>query len=1463
MAADNNYQEAIETPALVTDDALSYHNKGIQSDNVTVSSKQPTLRQFKSNAFSAKSQPVVVEEEVAPLPPPIVSPDGTQWYYQISTIEQLFQSVVTYVPETDRNFKKVKFVGANSSVGIYKRSQGYYPIYLFDTTQIAEMRNFELNDKLTIGGGCTITMLLDTLLKIQKENFPKPAEMSDPIRVDDDLKYTDDKVHFDNNEADKPLITKVTDYMQRVASTILRNIVSIAGNIAMEAIFGFASDLAMCLYLAGSTLKVWSNGANGPQSQILTIPQFFDFTKSNDNTLFLIQEIYINISDLIGASAVNGSGGYKIAKRLELSHAIVNGGCFIETVNNNAAFKARVAFTLTKHVLPKDFGVSSKIIPFAEYTDTITFIESQVPPLSLEIIQNIYATFTKENEKLHQSEIYDKTIHQSKQLIDQLFVKFLLQVCKKAGLPNAASIPNTDLQDIFQIRRSQLSEGSQTFNVYKSVASEPIVKAEALIQAQGRAYYTWNNINLNKNCLSANYLLGNLGFKSFLVDVEKIEKDFPGVYVLTAETIIDALRNVNQSPFEALAEPDDYEYIIGKSDVANPTFLVKYWDMKELPYVEKTQPIPGSRWIAKDYTLFAGQPIALLLSEDEVSLQNALDAIYHTYSDYVAFSPSSCTLLVPNSSDNNNNDSASAETTYKSYNYPIVDFDEAIKENIQINQEGFVTKITTENICYDDPSIDWSSYHDVFTGTAHSGGQLHLYMEPQSCIAEPLDNGGVKLLCSTQSPISIQGAIASMLNLPSAKVNVEIIRLGGGFGGKTVQSYTTACAAAAASYIYKRQVRVALDRNTDLTITGGRHPYQGTYKAAFNFDTKIVEAIELSYNSRGGYSQDCTPIVTSVAVANSFNCYFTHKFYAYVNAFYTNTISNTAFRSFGVVQSQFLHETAYEEICDAYTLKHNANRHSSIEKYLEYQTAIYNNRYDIRLKNFFVDGKKLPYGKRDLEHVHMTKIWQAKSFKESFDAWTAETIAFNAKSNTKKRGIGIMPMLYSISFNLVSLMQGEASIAVKTDGSVLLIVGCVDMGQGINTKLIQAAAQKLNLPSSYVSIPETTTNTPPNPEDTGASTGTDLNGGAVLAATNQLKQELKPRFHKYYNIINIGDPEKGIEPKPIWPNQQPGDWNPNTLFTEICQRPKKGTGFYYPNFIVKNAQTKRVGEIDREIRNNDLPPEKKDPLLLERQELMESINTALFQRKKLWALLCSKLNEDRAQLLFSGHSNVPDVTGIDPKTGRGDPDMYQNYAASICQVEVDTLTGEINFRKAHVIYDAGESLNPAIDMGQIEGAFIQGCGLMTSEEVDYSADGFNTTNTTWEYKPYFGKSIPQYFKVQMYPTSAEEVDEVNEVEYLNFRKERAKKYMGTNGGKVMSSKSTGEPPLVIGIALFQAIRDALRYYKDDLYFRGKLKEDNQVFTFADSPATVTKIAKQARRIRKSAGVDPSGSSALF
>merc|ERR1712054_645915 len=97
--------------------------------------------------------------------------------------------------------------------------------------------------------------------------------------------------------------------------------------------------------------------------------------------------------------------------------------------------------------------------------------------------------------------------------------------------------------------------------------------------------------------------------------------------------------------------------------------------------------------------------------------------------------------------------------------------------------------------------------------------------------------------------------------------------------------------------------------------------------------------------------------------------------------------------------------------------------------------------------------------------------------------------------------------------------QGEASIAVKTDGSVILLVGCVDMGQGINTKITQVVAQKLNIPITFITIPELTTNAPPNSESTGASTGTDLNGAALMVANKKLKRALTTQFHKYWSKI--------------------------------------------------------------------------------------------------------------------------------------------------------------------------------------------------------------------------------------------------------------------------------------------------------------------------------------------------------
>ncbi len=83
-------------------------------------------------------------------------------------------------------------------------------------------------------------------------------------------------------------------------------------------------------------------------------------------------------------------------------------------------------------------------------------------------------------------------------MINQLFNKILLQVFYKNCDNNTGLVKRTDLQDIFQIRRMQISCGEQTFNIYRNIVSEPRVKEEALIQAQGRAFYTWNNINLKE-----------------------------------------------------------------------------------------------------------------------------------------------------------------------------------------------------------------------------------------------------------------------------------------------------------------------------------------------------------------------------------------------------------------------------------------------------------------------------------------------------------------------------------------------------------------------------------------------------------------------------------------------------------------------------------------------------------------------------------------------------------------------------------------------------------------------------------------------------------------------------------------------------------------------------------------------------------------------------------------------------
>jgi len=154
------------------------------------------------------------------------------------------------------------------------------------------------------------------------------------------------------------------------------------------------------------------------------------------------------------------------------------------------------------------------------------------------------------------------------------------------------------------------------------------------------------------------------------------------------------------------------------------------------------------------------------------------------------------------------------------------------------------------------------------------------------------------------------------------------------------------------------------------------------------------------------------------------------------------------------------------------------------------------------------------------------------------------------------------------------------------------------------------------------------------------------------------------------------------------------------------------------------------------------------------------------------------------QLSATGFYATPKV-GYDAKTLQGRMFYYFSYGAAVSEVAIDTLTGEMKVLRVDALHDVGKSLNPALDRGQIEGGFVQGMGWLTSEELVWDAEGRLRTHAPSTYKIPVASDVPRAFNLQIWQPG-ENVED-----------------------SIFKSKAVGEPPLMLAISVFQAVRDAV------------------------------------------------------
>ncbi|MHA1667375.1 MAG: xanthine dehydrogenase molybdopterin binding subunit [Candidatus Heimdallarchaeaceae archaeon] len=483
--------------------------------------------------------------------------------------------------------------------------------------------------------------------------------------------------------------------------------------------------------------------------------------------------------------------------------------------------------------------------------------------------------------------------------------------------------------------------------------------------------------------------------------------------------------------------------------------------------------------LAEEEVHFIGQPIAVIFAETKEQAKHARELISIDYEELPA----------------------------------IFDPREAAKKGLLISSSRTFT--------LGDVDSTWEKCTTIIEGKADSGGQEHIYLETQSSLALPDEDGRIIIYSSTQAPTTVQKTTSKILGCKMNKIEVDVKRLGGGFGGKEDQATQWAAICALGVYHTGHPVKLVLNRQEDMQMTGKRHPYSSDYKIGLDENGKIL-AFTVDFYQNSGASADLSTAILGRTLFHATNSYYIPNVRVTGYPCRTNLPPFTAFRGFGGPQGMFVIECA---------LAHAAEK-------LGIPTAV------LQEKNLLQEGDQFPYGMH-VENCHarrsFTKVVQDSKFEER----SKEIEEFNSKNKFVKKGISIMPICFGISFTSTFLNQAGALVNVYNDGSVNISTAAVEMGQGVNMKIKAIAAHVLSIDLKRIRIESTNTSRVINSSPTAASTGADLNGKAVELACTKIIDRLK-------NVARekLGEGEISIKDEDIYLNGKKTDLSWDKLVWE-------------------------------------------------------------------------------------------------------------------------------------------------------------------------------------------------------------------------------------------------------------------------------------------------------------------------
>ena len=645
----------------------------------------------------------------------------------------------------------------------------------------------------------------------------------------------------------------------------------------------------------------------------------------------------------------------------------------------------------------------------------------------------------------------------------------------------------------------------------------------------------------------------------------------------------------------------------------------------------------------------------------------------------------------------------------------------------------------------------------VIEGDFEVGGQEHFYLEGQIGAALPQEGGDMVVYSSTQHPTEVQHKVAHALHLPMSAVRVEVRRMGGGFGGKESQGNHLAIACAMVAHATGRPCKMRYDRDDDMVITGKRHDLKIGYRVGFDATGRLL-GVEFRHLMRCGWSMDLSLPVADRAMLHADNAYFLEHVRVESHRLRTNTQSNTAYRGFGGPQGVVGIERVVDHV--AHVLK--------LDPVL------------VRRRNFYAESAEGGLSAPRASGAPPEDISEQKMGAGAANPGTHPGTghryggAYSPKPVVQTTHYG-MPVEDFVLRAMLDRLEASSDYAARRAEIARWNAASPVLKRGIALTPVKFGISFtltwLNQAGALVHVYQ-------DGSIRLNHGGTEMGQGLFLKVAQVAAQV----FGVGVDRVKITATDTAAVPNTSATAASSGSDMNGMAAQAACEAIRGRMADFMAGKFGVDAATVRF----------------------EGGQVKVAGEAFAFEQVAAWAY------QARVSLSSTGFYATPKISW-DRVKGQGRPFLYFAYGAAVTEVVIDTLTGENRILRADILHDTGASLNPAIDIGQVEGAYVQGAGWLTTEELVWDGKGRLMTHAPSTYKIPACSDRPPVFNVALWGRPNRE-------------------------DTVGKSKAVGEPPFMLGISALMALSDAVAACGD-----------GSVYPALDAPATAERVLWAVQR----------------